>query len=112
IQVALSEAGRLLPWFLLAIALFLVLNVVAAEGWRRMLVATSPSGQAASVWRCSVLRIEAHAINHLVPLAGLGGEALKATLVARSRTRAEIAMAATATVLDNVAGAVAGFAFG
>lgn len=107
---AARDVARLEPVVLLVVPLYLSWNVVAANGWRKLLLAASRSGGVPSAWRLSVLRIQAQAVNLTVPLTGLGGEALRASLAAPHAE--DVPACATATALDNVAITVAGVTSG
>jgi inositol phosphorylceramide synthase catalytic subunit len=94
------------PVALLALPLFFAWNQVATLAWRALLRA---AGARPSALRELVrVRVEGQAVNQLVPAAGLAGEALRAVRVAGTEG---VGPAALATVLDNVAGTIAGLAF-
>lgn len=106
---SLHEMRHIHPVVLANLPLFLVWNYLAARGWRSLLVATSKDAHALPAWRLSLIRIEGQAVNLSVPLTGLGGEALRATLAARGRER--LPASVSATILDNVAITAAGLVF-
>lgn len=94
------------PVALVAIPLFLIWNHVATLAWSRLLGAAGvPAASLASLAR---LRIEAQAVNQVVPSAGLAGEVFRATFASAP---GQISRASVATALDNVAGTVAGLVF-
>src|SRR5688572_13925615 len=93
------------PVALLSLPLFLIWNQVATVAWRRLLDASEV--RAIGVTSLARLRIEAQAVNQVVPAAGLAGEVFRATFAAPS----QIGRASVATALDNVAGTVAGLVF-
>ncbi len=94
------------PIALATVGLFFVWNHVATLAWRALLRATSDS--VPSLTELTRLRIEAQAVNQVVPSAGVAGEALRAVRAARG---ADVGPAALATALDNVAGTLAGLGF-
>lgn len=94
------------PIALAAVGLFFVWNHVATLAWRALLRATSDS--VPSLTELTRLRIEAQAVNQVVPSAGVAGEALRTVRAARGP---DVAPAALATALDNVAGTLAGLGF-
>ena len=106
----LPDAGRALrharPVALLALPLFLVWNHLATLAWRALLRA---SGAAALPFRALVrLRIEAQAVNQIVPAAGMAGEGMRAV---RAAAPGDLGATSLATVLDNVAGTMSGLVF-
>ncbi|HVW27265.1 MAG TPA: lysylphosphatidylglycerol synthase transmembrane domain-containing protein [Polyangiaceae bacterium] len=106
----LPDAARALvharPIALLCVPLFFVWNELATIGWRALLRA---SGVTVAPLRTLVrLRIEAQAVNQIVPAAGLAGEGLRTV---RAAQPGELAAASFATLLDNVAGTLSGLVF-
>jgi len=91
---------------LVSLPLFLIWNQIATLAWRRLLDATEVD--AVGVTSLARLRIEAQAVNQVVPAAGLAGEVFRATSAAAP---SQIGRASVATALDNVAGTVAGLVF-
>src|SRR5262245_16824462 len=102
---AVPKLSKAHPIVLLTIPLFFVWNQIATLAWRRLLravhVAEVPLAELARV------RIEAQAVNQIVPAAGLAGEALRAVSADSKR----LALASTATALDNAAGTLSGLVF-
>jgi uncharacterized membrane protein YbhN (UPF0104 family) len=94
------------PIALVALALFFVWNHVATRAWQGLLRAAGVCK--ASFGQLVRLRIEAQAVNQLVPTAGLAGEALRAVAAAAP---GQIGRASLATVLDNIAGTISGIVF-
>jgi uncharacterized membrane protein YbhN (UPF0104 family) len=94
------------PIALLSLVFFFAWNQVATLAWRLLLRATgvSPLPLAGLVR----LRIEAQAVNQVVPTAGVAGEALRTVRAGRP---SDVAAASLATLLDNVCGTVSGLAF-
>ncbi|HEV8247264.1 MAG TPA: lysylphosphatidylglycerol synthase domain-containing protein [Polyangiaceae bacterium] len=103
---ALATIGRTRPLALLALPLFVIWNQVATVAWQRLLRAAGASE--ATLSALVRFRIEAQAINQLVPSAGLAGEVMRTASAAGS---VRIVPAALATTLDNVAGTAAGLVF-
>jgi uncharacterized membrane protein YbhN (UPF0104 family) len=103
---AAREIAHAQPIALLCIPLFFVWNELATLAWRALL---SASGVTVPALRRLVrLRIEAQAVNQLVPAAGLAGEGMRAVRAGRP---GELAAASFATLLDNVAGTISGLVF-
>jgi hypothetical protein len=94
------------PVALLALVLFFVWNQVATLAWRSLLRATGV--RVPALRELVRLRVEAQAVNQLVPAAGMAGEALRAV---RAAGTDDVGPAALATALDNVAGTLAGLGF-
>ena len=94
------------PIALLCVPLFFAWNEIATIAWRGLLRASGVT--APSLGRLVRLRIEAQAVNQIVPAAGLAGEGMRAVRAARP---GELAAASFATLLDNVAGAISGLVF-
>ena len=91
------------PMALISLLLFLGWNQMATLAWRGLLRATGVN--APSLGKLVRLRIEAQAVNQLVPAAGLAGEALRAVSVAE---KDQMGAASLATLLDNAAGTASG----
>lgn len=94
------------PVALLCVPLFLIWNHAAALAWARLLHAAGVSG--IGLARLARLRIEAQAVNQVVPSAGLAGEVFRTTFAAGP---SQLGSASVATALDNVAGTIAGLVF-
>ncbi len=94
------------PIALASVGLFFVWNHAATLAWRALLRATSDS--VPPLAELTRLRIEAQAVNQVVPSAGVAGEALRVVRAARGH---DVGPAALATALDNVAGTLAGLGF-
>ena len=60
--------------------LFLVWNAFATRGWLRLIQATS-QGSKPSFWNLYVIRVQSQSLNLIVPLFGLGGEALRSAKI-------------------------------
>lgn len=103
---AFAAIGKAHPIALLSVPLFFVWNQLATLAWRCLLqgVGATPL----SLRELVRLRIEAQAVNQLVPTAGVAGEALRAVRAAGGR---DLGPASLATVLDNVAGLMSGLVF-
>jgi hypothetical protein len=98
--LVLSASWSVLPAF----ALFLIWNHVATIGWRDLAVATSDGTTTTpSIWRLSRLRLEAQAINLLLPLAG---EVTRAARMADRPGRISVALDLIATTVAEAAFAV------
>jgi uncharacterized membrane protein YbhN (UPF0104 family) len=92
----------------LVLPLFVFWNWLAALGWldlHRMFT----HGPAPSAWKLSLVRLQAQAVNLVLPLASVGGEVLRATIL--SRRNGQVAGTTSAVVLDKIADAAAGVAF-
>jgi uncharacterized membrane protein YbhN (UPF0104 family) len=79
---AATKLGDLSPLVLLALPLFWLWNHVASIGWHGLVRATGHPAPP-STWKLSLIRIQGQAVNLAVPLASVGGEALKSTLLSR-----------------------------
>lgn len=90
-----------------ALCLFAAWTVVAANGWRTLLRSALPADCVTpSLHRLVMIRVQAQALNFILPTAGLAGESLRALSAADDRDAVRGSVAAI--VLDNVAMAVAG----
>ena len=78
---ALGQSLSIGWWFFFLFPLFSLWNWVAVNGWMQLISAT-PRNSIPSKTRLFMVRIEAQALNFLLPLASLGGEVLKSTLTA------------------------------
>src|SRR5436305_30844 len=87
------------PLALFSVILFFVWNYFASLAWGALLRAVGTRHH--SVGQLARMRIEAQAVNQLVPAAGLAGEAVRTVSAAGP---AELGAASLATLLDNVAG--------
>ena len=108
-QVA-GAVGRMVdlhPVVFAIVPLFWLWNHVAAYSWRGLLQATAPNQPPESAWRLSLLRLQSQAINMAVPALGLGGGAVRIGFT----RRAGLAPAASAALLDDLAGGVGGLLF-
>lgn len=94
------------PVALLSPVLFFIWNHVATLAWRALLRATG--ARPPPLRELVRIRIEAQAVNQLVPAAGLAGEALRAVRAAGAN---ELGPTALATGLDNVASVISGLGF-
>jgi uncharacterized membrane protein YbhN (UPF0104 family) len=106
LPAAISAVGKAHPIAFASIPIFFLWNQLATLAWRGLLrgVGASP----VALGELVRLRIEAQAVNQLVPTAGVAGEALRAVRAAGGR---DVGPASLATVLDNVAGLMSGLAF-
>ena len=105
-----GAVGRMLdlhPVVFAIVPLFWLWNHVAAYSWRGLLQATAPDQPPESAWRLSLLRLQSQAINMAVPALGLGGGAVRIGFT----RRAGLAPAASAALLDDLAGGVGGLLF-
>jgi uncharacterized membrane protein YbhN (UPF0104 family) len=105
LPAAWTALRRAHPVALASIVLFFAWNQMATIAWRKLLRA---SGVHAPLGKLVRLRIEAQAVNQLVPTAGVGGEALRTVSAAG---KGELGAASLATVLDNAAGTASGLVF-
>ncbi len=103
---AAREIAHARPIALLCLPLFFVWNELATVAWRALLRASGVT--VPSLHRLVRLRIEAQAVNQIVPAAGLAGEGMRAVRAGRP---GELAAASFATLLDNVAGTISGLVF-
>jgi uncharacterized membrane protein YbhN (UPF0104 family) len=100
---AVAALRNVHPYSLWSLVSFLAWNQVATLAWRSLL---RGAGVRAPALRELVrLKIEAQAVNQLVPTAGFAGEALRAI---RAAAPSEVGAASLATLLDNIAGTVTG----
>jgi uncharacterized membrane protein YbhN (UPF0104 family) len=93
---------------LLVLPLYVLWNWIAAVAWldlHQMLT----KGVAPSSWKLSLIRVQAQAVNLVVPLAGVGGEVVRATML--SRHSGQVAGTTSAVVLDKIADGAAGIVF-
>ncbi len=107
IRRALAEAAiRLVGITALALAalpLFAAWTVASTLGWRAVLVGAGV--QQVSLARLFVLRIQAQSINLVLPALGLGGDAFRASVLARATRQGPASTASVA--LDTAASIVA-----
>jgi uncharacterized membrane protein YbhN (UPF0104 family) len=103
---AISAVRKAHPVALVSLPVFFLWNQLATLAWRGLLRAVGASP--IRLGELVRLRIEAQAVNQLVPTAGVAGEALRAVRAAGGR---DVGPASLATVLDNVAGLMSGLAF-
>ncbi len=111
-RTAIADAAfnlrGLSPIVLLVLPLYALWNYLASRGWR-VLHQTLAPGAAPSAWKMSVVRLQAQALNLVLPLASIGGEFLRAS--ALSRHSGQVAASGSAVVLDKIAEVAAGVAF-
>jgi uncharacterized membrane protein YbhN (UPF0104 family) len=106
IPAAADALKKTHPVALFVLVFFVAWNQVATLAWRALLRAT---GAAPAPLRDLVrLRIEAQAVNQVVPSAGVAGEALRAV---RAGGRRNVGASSLATILDNVCGTISGLVF-
>ncbi len=104
---AVLSFPQLGPAVAAALVLFVIWTVVASEGWRVLLRAAVPDDPGApTLARLSLIRVQAQAVNFVLPTGGLAGEGLRA--VSAAGTPAAVRGSVAAIVLDNVATGVAG----
>jgi hypothetical protein len=82
LRAAARTLGEISWLAVLALPVFCLWTLAAAEAWRR-LMASSGVAAIPSLARLWLVRLEAQAVNLVVPLAGLGGEALRAAVLHR-----------------------------
>lgn len=94
----------------IALCLFAAWTVAASLAWRALLGAALPGrSDVPKLTRLIALRVQAQALNFIVPSAGLLGESARA--VSAVQTRSALNGSVAAVVLDNFATTVAGLAF-
>lgn len=106
LPTAVATLRKAQPIALLSLPFFFVWNQLATLAWRALLRGTGASP--APLSELVRVRIEAQAVNQLVPTAGVAGEALRAF---RATGGQNLAASSLATILDNVAGLVSGLVF-
>jgi len=108
LRAALTVLPRISPLAWLGLLLAGVWTLAAAVAWRVLIVASGVKRipHLATLW---LIRLEAQAVNLLLPLAGMGGEALRASTLARGTQQTTASIASVA--LDIVAEIAACFAF-
>lgn len=105
--LAVRSLPDLGPAIVGAVGLFVLWTVTAAIGWRVLLSAAVPEDPGRpSLARLSLIRIQAQAVNFVLPTAGLAGEGLRAVSAVGSAPLLRGSFAAI--VLDNLATGVAG----
>ena len=101
---AVSSAAALVlhaSWAIFpAFALFLTWNHVATIAWRDLVVATSDGAETPSIWRLTVLKLEAQALNLLLPAAG---EVVRAGRMADRPGRISVVLDLIATTIAECA---------
>jgi hypothetical protein len=95
---AVCTLGRMSWLAILALPIFWLWTMAASAGWK-VLATEAKLDRIPSLVRLCVIRVEAQAVNLLLPLAGVGGEALRAALLGRQTGQAE---ASTASVASDV----------
>jgi hypothetical protein len=86
-------------WFaVLALPIFCLWTLAASAGWRA-LIADSGVHDVPSLARLWLIRLEAQAVNLVLPLAGVGGEALRAAVLGRHTQQGS---ASTASVASDI----------
>ena len=106
---AARQLRALSPVVVLVIPLFMAWNLAGVAGWRRLIEAADEGGPIPSAWALWLIRLQAQAVNLLVPSGGVGGEVLRATLLSKRTGRA--VHGTSAVVLDNLASTSAGVLF-
>lgn len=105
---ALVAFADLDPIVLLVLPLYVLWNWIAALAWRDLHQMLT-QGLVPSAWKLSLIRVQAQAVNLVLPLAGMGGEVLRATML--SRRSGQVGGTTSAVVLDKIADGAAGVAF-
>lgn len=108
ISQSAADMARLDTSVILVLPLFVLWNYLASIGWRA-LHSVLARGSSPSAWRLSMIRLQAQALNLVLPLASVGGEVLRATML--SRHSSHVAGSTSAVVLDKIADSAAGVAF-
>lgn len=111
-QEIAAAARQLRELGLVALAIvpcYVAFNWAAAVGWRQLIAAADRESRPPSAWALWRIRVQAQAINLLLPAASVGGEVLRAAALTR-RTRRPIE-STSAVMLDNLANASAGVLF-
>ncbi len=109
IAAALRMLLTLHPVVLLVFPLYCTWNLLATLGWRALIRVTSPDRSSPSVARLWTVRLEAGALNLVLPFASVGGEVLRAALTSRAAKR--VTGSTFAVLLDNFAAAAGGVVF-
>ena len=97
------------PAVVALLPLFWLTNQVATVGWRTILKRLHPTESIPGLNRMSVIRFQAVAINLILPLAAMGGEVLRSSLLARDRS--QISVSSSSVVLDTFSNNAAGLAY-
>lgn len=108
IGLALAACMDLDPIVILVVPLFVLWNWIASFAWRDLHQMLTQGG-APSAWNLSLIRLQAQAVNLVVPLASVGGEVLRASTL--SRRCGQLAGTTSAVVLDKLSDGAAGVAF-
>lgn len=108
ISQAFLELAELDLIVLLVLPLYVVWNWIASLAWldlHKILTTGAPP----SVWRLFIIRLQAQAVNLVVPSGSVGGEVVRVSLL--SRHKSQLAGTTSAVVLDKIADGVSGVAF-
>ncbi|MBI4531400.1 MAG: flippase-like domain-containing protein [Candidatus Latescibacteria bacterium] len=108
VVVALQGVFKIGWIALLIFPLFWLWNHTAAIGWRTLVTATTRHPAPPS-WRLAVIRLEAQAVNLVIPLGGVSGDVLRSSLLPRRHS--DLAQNTASVVLDTTASTVAGILF-
>lgn len=98
LATAVATLGQISWLAVLALPVFALWTVAAAQGWRVLMVDAGVS-RIPSLARLCLIRVEAQAVNLVLPLAGVGGEALRAAVLGRQTRQGT---ASTASVASDV----------
>jgi hypothetical protein len=90
-------------WALTALPLFILWTLASALGWRAVI--SDSGGPRPSLLRLFVIRVQAQSVNLVLPALGLGGDVLRASVLAHANRRASESTASV--VLDTTASIVA-----
>jgi hypothetical protein len=108
LATAVAALGQMSWLAALALPLFALWTVAASQGWRALMVDAGVT-RLPSLARLCLIRVEAQAVNLVLPLAGVGGEALRAAVLGRQTRQGTASTASVAS--DVVAEVFACFVF-
>ncbi len=91
--------------FLLLPILFFVWNTFATKGWQALLNRQNDCNKA-SFWNLFLLRVQSQAINQVLPVSGIGGEALRSF---KTRENSSLRNSTMIVVVDKTIDVVADF---
>ena len=94
-------------YFLFLFPLFLIWNHTATVGWRALIDALNRQ-ETPSIWRLSLIRLEAQSVNLVLPFS-IGAPVVKVSLLGRYGCDTKSSVAAV--TMDTIASAAAGFLF-
>jgi hypothetical protein len=93
---ALWTLGQMSWLASLALPIFCLWTMAASAGWK-VLATEAKLDRVPSLARLCLIRVEAQAVNLLLPLAGIGGEALRAAVLGRQTGQPAASTAAVAS---------------